>query len=233
MNTLLKKVMVHNAIYLLVALICLVSCSNPTAKQQSQDTESNVKNEDQETALKKILFFGNSLTAGYGLENTDEAFPGLIQKKIDSLNLPYQVVNAGLSGETSAGGNERIDWLLKQKIDIFVLELGANDGLRGLPVEETYHNLQSIINKVKSTWPNCKIVLTGMLVPPSMGQNYAENFKQIFPKLAKENELTLVSFLLENVAGEVELNQNDGIHPTKEGQRIMADNVWKTLFPLL
>lgn len=225
--------MIHNSIYLLAALICLISCTNPATKQQFQDTESKIKNEDQETSLKRILFFGNSLTAGYGLENTDDAFPGLIQKKIDSLDLPYQVVNAGLSGETTAGGNERIDWLLKQQIDIFVLELGANDGLRGLPVDETYANLQSIINKVESAWPDCKIVLTGMLVPPSMGQNYAENFKQIFPQLAEDNDLTLVSFLLENVAGEVELNQNDGIHPTKEGQHIMAENVWKTLFPLL
>lgn len=225
--------MTHNAISLLIALLCLVACSNPTGKQQSQKAESNVTSDDQETPRKRILFFGNSLTAGYGLENTDEAFPGLIQQKIDSLNLPYQVINAGLSGETTAGGNERIDWLLKQQIDVFVLELGANDGLRGLPVDETYRNLQSIINKVKSAWPDCKIVLTGMLVPPSMGQSYAEDFKQIFPKLAAENELSLVSFLLENVAGETELNQHDGIHPTIEGQRIIADNVWKTLFPLL
>lgn len=225
--------MTHNAISLLIALLCLVACSNPTGKQQSQKAESNVTSDDQETPRKRILFFGNSLTAGYGLENTDEAFPGLIQQKIDSLNLPYQVINAGLSGETTAGGNERIDWLLKQQIDVFVLELGANDGLRGLPVDETYDNLQSIINKVKSAWPDCKIVLTGMLVPPSMGQSYAADFKQVFPKLTEENELNLVSFLLENVAGEVELNQNDGIHPTVEGQRIIADNVWKTLFPLL
>lgn len=225
--------MARNSISLLVAIICLVSCSNPTDKQKSGRTENNIKNEDGETPLKTILFFGNSLTAGYGLENTDNAFPGLIQIKIDSLNLPYLVVNAGLSGETTAGGNERIDWLLKQRIDIFVLELGANDGLRGLPVDETYINLQSIIHKVKSAWPDCKIVLTGMLVPPSMGQHYAESFKQIFPRLAKENELALVPFLLDNVAGEVELNQNDGIHPTREGQRIMAENVWKTLFPLL
>lgn len=225
--------MTHNAISLLIALLYLVACSNPTGKQQSHKAESNVTSDDQETPRKRILFFGNSLTAGYGLENTDEAFPGLIQQKIDSLNLPYHVINAGLSGETTAGGNERIDWLLKQQIDIFVLELGANDGLRGLPVDETYGNLQSIINKVKSAWPDCKVVLTGMLVPPSMGQSYAEDFKQVFPKLAAENELNLVSFLLENVAGEVELNQNDGIHPTVEGQRIIADNVWKTLFPLL
>lgn len=223
-----------NSISVLLAVICLVSCASPGSQQSSEEKESNKEAATEEkAAMKRILFFGNSLTAGYGLDNTDDAFPGLIQKKIDSLNLPYQAVNAGLSGETTAGGNERVDWLLKQRIDIFVLELGANDGLRGLPVEETYNNLQSIIDKVKAAWPECQIVLTGMLVPPSMGQEYAENFKQIFPRLAEENELALVSFLLENVAGEVELNQEDGIHPTKEGQRIMAENVWATLHQLL
>lgn len=225
--------MTRTSISLLVTLLCLFSCSSPTDKEQSQEAESEVKNEDREESLKRILFFGNSLTAGHGLENPDDAFPGLIQKRIDSLNLPYQVVNAGLSGETTAGGNERIDWLLKQQIDIFVLELGANDGLRGLPVDQTHSNLQSIIDKVRSAWPDCKIVLTGMLVPPSMGQNYSENFKQVFPELAKENDLSLVPFLLENVAGEAELNQSDGIHPTVEGQRIVAENVWKILYPLL
>lgn len=226
--------MTFNSISVLLAVVCLVACSNPGNKQTAEESDNNIENtSEQEVIMKRILFFGNSLTAGYGLENTDNAFPGLIQKKIDSLDLPYQTVNAGLSGETTAGGNERIDWLLKQQIDIFVLELGANDGLRGLPVDETYNNLQSIIDKVKAAWPDCKIVLTGMLVPPSMGQEYAENFKQIFPTLAQENDITLVSFLLENVAGEVELNQEDGIHPTQEGQRIMADNVWKTLYSLL
>src|SRR5690606_10960218 len=223
-----------NSISVLLAVICLVSCASPGSQQSSEEKESNKEAATEEkAAMKRILFFGNSLTAGYGLDNTDDAFPGLIQKKIDSLNLPYQAVNAGLSGETTAGGNERVDWLLKQRIDIFVLELGANDGLRGLPVEETYNNLQSIIDKVKAAWPECQIVLTGMLVPPSMGQEYAENFKQIFPRLAAENELALVSFLLENVAGEVELNQEDGIHPTEQGQRIMAENVWRILHPLL
>lgn len=225
--------MTRTSISLLVTLLCLVSCSNPTEKQQSQKAESEVKNEDREEPLKRILFFGNSLTAGHGLDNPDDAFPGLIQKRIDSLSLPYQVVNAGLSGETTAGGNERIDWLLKQQIDIFVLELGANDGLRGLPVDQTHSNLQSIIDKVRTAWPDCKIVLTGMLVPPSMGQDYSENFKQVFPKLAKENDLSLVPFLLENVAGEAELNQSDGIHPTAEGHRIVAENVWEILYPLL
>lgn len=223
-----------NSISVLIAVICLISCASPGNQDQSQKTDDDItKGNDEKTKMKKILFFGNSLTAGYGLENTDNAFPGLIQKKIDSLDLPYQTVNAGLSGETTAAGNERVDWLLNQEIDIFVLELGANDGLRGLPVDETYNNLQSIIDKVKAAWPDCQIVLTGMLVPPSMGQEYAESFRQIFPQLAEENNLAFVSFLLENVAGEVELNQEDGIHPTKEGQRIMAENVWEVLYPLL
>lgn len=214
-----------------IALFCLISCSNPEGRQASLQTET--QNENSTLPVKKILFFGNSLTAGYGLDNKEEAFPGIIQTKIDSLQLPYETINAGLSGETSAGGNERIDWLLKQKIDVFVLELGANDGLRGLPTEETYQNLQSILNKVKSAWPDCKIVLTGMLVPPSMGQEYAKSFEEVFPRLAKENRISLVPFLLEDVAGIAELNQHDGIHPTKEGQRILAETVWKTLYPLL
>src|SRR5690606_31260658 len=129
--------MIHNSISLLVAMVLLVSCSNPINNQQSQDTGSIKKNDNQEAPIKRIVFFGTSLTAGYGLENTEDAFPGLIQKKLDSLDLPYQTINAGLSGETTAGGNERIDWLLNQQVDIFVLELGANDGLRGLPVDET------------------------------------------------------------------------------------------------
>jgi len=183
--------------------------------------------------MKHILFFGNSLTAGYGLDDTNTAFPGLIQLKINSLNLPYQVINAGLSGEITSSGKERIDLLLEQKIDIFVLELGANDGLRGLPVDETYKNLQAIIDKVKAAWPDCKMVLTGMLVPPSMGQKYFENFKAVFPKLAAENKMAFVPFLLENVATILELNQDDGIHPTAKGQIIMAENVWKVLYPIL
>jgi len=219
--------------YFLFIVIFIVACSNPDTQHISQKKNHTDDNKTKAAPAKNILFFGNSLTAGYGLDNADVAFPGLIQKKIDSLKLPYTVINAGLSGETSAGGKERIDWLLKQKIDVFVLELGANDGLRGLPVEETYNNLQSIINRVKQAWPDCKLVLTGMLVPPSMGKIYAENFKDIFPKLAKENNMLFVPFLLESVAGEVDLNQRDGVHPTVEGQKILAENVWRVLQPVL
>ena len=180
-----------------------------------------------------ILFLGNSLTAGYGLASQEAAFPGIIQQRIDSLELPYRVINGGLSGETSAAGKERIDWLLRERIDIFVLELGANDGLRGIPTEETSENLQQIIDKVKAKYPACKMVLTGMMVPPSMGGDYGKAFTAIFPALAKENNMAFVPFLLAGVAGEPELNQRDGIHPTEEGHQILANHVWKALQPLL
>ena len=214
----------------LYIIVFMFACTGSPEKKVSE--ENNDQDTMSTTAIKNILFFGNSLTAGYGLE-PGEAFPELIQKKIDSLGLPYRTINAGLSGETTAGGNARIDWLLKQRIDVFVLELGANDGLRGLPVKDTYTNLQSIVDKVKKAWPDCKIVLTGMLVPPSMGLDYSEDFKSIFPKLAKENDLVFVPFLLERVAGESHLNQQDGVHPTKEGQVIMAETVWNILKTIL
>lgn len=181
---------------------------------------------------KTILFYGNSLTAGYGLDPS-QAFPALIQQKIDSLGLPYTAVNAGVSGETSAGGNSRIDWILKQPVDVFVLELGANDGLRGIPVAETKKNLQSIIDKVKAKYPKAQLVLAGMQVPPNMGQQYTADFQAMFPELAQKNGATLIPFLLEGVGGEASLNQQDGIHPTAEGARILAQNVWQYLGPLL
>ncbi|MET3114567.1 acyl-CoA thioesterase-1 [Pedobacter sp. CG_S7] len=172
-----------------------------------------------------ILFFGTSLTAGYGLDQS-EAYPALIQKKIDSLKLPYSVINGGLSGETSAAGKNRIDWLLKQPIKVFVLELGANDGLRGVPVAETTANLQAIIDKVKSKYPDAKLILAGMEVPPNMGDKYASDFRDMFKKLAKKNKMVFVPFLLKGVGGVPKLNQNDGIHPTAKGQQILAENVW-------
>lgn len=181
---------------------------------------------------KTILFFGDSLTAGYGI-TPEQAFPNLIQQKIDEKGLNYKVVNAGLSGETSAGGVARIDWVLKQPVDIFVLELGANDGLRGLELSQTRENLQTIIDKLKAKNPRVKIVIAGMMVPPNMGEAYAQPFEQIFPDLAKKNNARLVPFLLEGVGGDPNLNQPDGIHPNVEGHKIVADNVWKVLSPLL
>ncbi|QNL48276.1 arylesterase [Olivibacter sp. SDN3] len=223
------------SIILSIVTLLTVSCTNnrnENSKDGQKDTSEKEMREPSEEQ-KYMLFFGNSLTAGYGLDSQEEAFPALIQEKIDSLALPYEVTNAGLSGETSAGGNERIDWLLKQPVDIFVLELGANDGLRGIETKTTYQNLASIIRKVKEANPNCKLLLAGMMVPPSMGTAYAKEFQAIFPRLAEEYQMTLIPFLLDGVGGNTELNQQDGIHPTAAGQRIIAENVWKILEPLL
>jgi len=214
----------------LLLLFCLACGNNDKTVAEQQTVKIEKK---QEEKLKTILFFGDSLTAGYGLEDPEAAFPYLIEQKIDSLKLPYKVISAGLSGETSAGGKNRIDWLLKQNMDIFVLELGANDGLRGLQVSETEKNLQSIIDQVKAKYPETKIVVTGMMVPPSMGTKYAATFKDIFPNLAKRNKAAFIPFLLEGVGGVPGLNQADGIHPTVEGHKILANNVWAVLQPIL
>jgi acyl-CoA thioesterase-1 len=198
-------------------------------KDKSKNKEST---DNQET--KNILFFGNSLTAGYGLNDpSSESFPSLIQARIDSLDLRYKVINAGLSGETTAGGKGRIGWLLKNKVDIFVLELGANDGLRGVPVTETGKNLQSIIDTVKQRYPDAKLMLLGMQVPPNMGGQYARQFNEVFPAIAKKNQMLLGPFLLKNVAGIPGLNLQDGIHPTADGQKILAENVWEVLKTIL
>ncbi|HEU5293025.1 MAG TPA: arylesterase [Cyclobacteriaceae bacterium] len=186
----------------------------------------------QGTSVKTILFFGDSLTAGYGL-SPEEAFPALVEKAFNKDGKPCKVVNAGLSGETSAGGLSRIDWILRQPIDVFVLELGANDGLRGLPLAETKKNLQAIIDKVKAKYPKTKIVIVGMMVPPNMGGDYTKQFNEIFPSLAKKNNATLMPFLLEGVAGNEKLNLPDGIHPNIEGHKIVAGNVKKVLTPLM
>lgn len=181
---------------------------------------------------KTILFFGDSLTAGYGLTE-EEAFPALVEKELNEKGKKVRVINAGLSGETSAGGLTRIDWVLRQPIDIFILELGANDGLRGVPLAETKKNLQAIIDKVKSKNKNVKVVVAGMMVPPNMGKDYSTEFQKIFPELARTNNAKLIPFLLEGVAGDEKLNQADGIHPTVEGHKIVAGNVRKVLEGIL
>lgn len=209
-------------------LFLLSACGGKSTSDNSQQDTS--KNETAAASNKKsIIFFGDSLTAGYGLEDPDQAFPGVIQHRLDSLKMPYNVINAGVSGETTAGGLSRIDWVLKQKVSVFILELGANDGLRGIPTDETSKNLQAIIDKVKAKYPDAKIILAGMQVPPSMGADYANSFKAVFPTLAQKNKIDLIPFLLDNVAGIPKLNQKDGIHPTAEGAKIVAGNVWGVL----
>jgi acyl-CoA thioesterase I len=213
--------------------ISLTACNSAGTNNDdaSKDTVSASSAEKADRRpVRTVLFFGDSLTAGYGLDDpATEAYPSVIQEKIKAADLTYKVINAGNSGETSAGGLGRIDWILKQKIDVFVLELGANDGLRGVPVSDTRKNLQQIIDRVKAKYPDAKLVLTGMQVPPSMGKAYANDFKAMFPDLAEKNNMELVPFLLDKVGGMPKLNQADGIHPTKEGAKIVADNVWGVL----
>lgn len=179
-----------------------------------------------------ILFFGDSITAGYGI-GQDQAFPALIQQKIDSLGWNFSVRNGGLSGETSAGGVRRIDWMLQNDIDVFVLELGGNDGLRGIDLKSTKQNLQQIIDKVQKKYPDASIILAGMQVPPNLGTEYTRQFKNIYPALSKSNDLVLIPTLLQNVGGKSDLMQADGLHPTEKGHKRMADTIWETLKPIL
>jgi acyl-CoA thioesterase-1 len=181
-----------------------------------------------------IVFFGDSLTAGYGLSDpVTQSFPAQVQALIDAEHLPWRVVNAGLSGETSAGGLRRIDWVLGRRPDIVVLELGGNDGLRGIAPEVTQANLQGVIGRIREKCPSARILIAGMRMPTSMGEEYSEAFARVYPALAARNSATLIPFLLEGVGGRPELNQADGIHPTAEGARRVARNVWRVLRPLL
>lgn len=220
--------------YFLFAFL-LIACgesANQKATTNADDNTADSVTATTEVKQKNIIFFGDSLTAGYQLD-PEEAFPARIQEIVDSLGLDYNVVNAGLSGETTAGGLNRINWILNQQADVFVLELGANDGLRGIPLNETRQNLQAMIDTVRSKNADSAIVLAGMQIPPNLGQEYTAEFSAIFTDLAKENNLALIPFLLDGVAGIPELNLPDGIHPTPEGHRIVAANVWKVLEPII
>jgi acyl-CoA thioesterase I len=215
--------------------LAMIACDNIESKKETVKAEKAneaVAAESVEDNRKVILFFGNSITAGYGLDMS-EAFPALIQQRLDSLGYSYHVINAGLSGETSAGGLSRIDWVLKTPVDIFALELGGNDGLRGISLDDTEKNLSEIIEKVRQSNPQVKIIVAGMQIPPNMGQEYTDQFKGIFPSLAEKHNTALIPFILEGVGGIPELNLADGIHPTPEGHKILADNVWAVLKPII
>ncbi|WP_345951915.1 arylesterase [Mucilaginibacter sp. PAMB04274] len=184
--------------------------------------------------MKNILFFGDSLTAGYGLLNVSlESLPALIQARIIKEKLAYQVINAGVSGETSSGGLARIDLLLKQPVDVFVLELGANDILRGISPQTTASNLQAIINKVKAAHPHAKMALLGMELPGWIPGAFVAQFRAVFSQVAKSNNMAFLPFLLDGVAGVSHLNLRDGLHPTAQGYQIIADKVWPVIQPLL
>jgi acyl-CoA thioesterase-1 len=218
----------------LLWLACLLPhCSEGPGRPAPAKRNSTERSSRQESRKHRILFFGDSLTAGYGLEDPSDGFTAVLSRRIDSLGWDWEVVNAGLSGETSAGGDGRIEWVLQQPVDVFILELGANDGLRGIPVDETARNLQSIIDKVKKANPDARLVMAGMQAPPNMGTEFTGRFRRLFPELAERNGMVLIPFLLEGVAGEPGLNQPDGIHPTKEGHRIVAETVWLSLRNLI
>ncbi len=220
----------------LFILLTVWNCGSSGTKTESKsgDSTSKASTAAPANASKKqlVLFYGNSLTAGYGVEPS-QAFPALVGQKIDSAGLNYTVVNAGLSGETTAGGKSRINWVMRQPVAVFVLELGGNDGLRGLPLSATRQNLQAIMDTVRKKSPEATIVLAGMQIPPNMGTTYTKEFRELFKELADKNKAVLIPFLLEGVGGIPKLNQPDGIHPTPEGHKLVANTVWKVLKPIL
>jgi acyl-CoA thioesterase-1 len=213
------------------SFLLLFGCGEGTSSKSPEAKENGDVQEVVETENSKggtILFFGDSLTAGLGLD-PNLAFPALLQKRLDSLGYSFEVVNAGLSGETTASGSNRLDWVLRQPVDVFVLELGANDGLRGIPISETRKNLVYMIDVVRAKYPKAIIILAGMQLPPNMGPDYTGEFRKIFPEVAESEGVLLIPFLLEGVGGIPELNQEDGIHPTEAGHQIVAENVWPVL----
>lgn len=181
---------------------------------------------------KNILIFGDSITAGYGVD-PEQAFPSILQQKIDSAGLHFKVINGGLSGETSAGGLRRISWVLQRKVDIMILELGGNDGLRGIELQSTKNNLQQIITTAQNKYPDIQIIIAGMQVPPNLGIEYTNEFVNLYIDLAEENNLPLIPLILDAVGGYEEFMQPDKIHPNAEGHLIVAETVWKTLFPII
>ncbi|WP_228694291.1 arylesterase [Lunatimonas sp.] len=209
-------------------VVAVGGCTAPKNQEEARRDTAKVEEIIVEEDRPLILFFGNSLTAGYGLEE-EQAFPALIQEKIDREGLVYRVVNGGLTGETTASGLNRLDWFLEEAPAVFVLELGGNDGLRGIPVEETRRNLKNILQKVKESYPETYILLAGMQIPPNMGQAYTSAFSGMYEEIAEEEGVGLIPFLLEGVAGDPELNLPDGIHPTAEGHEIVAATVWEYL----
>lgn len=225
----------------LLGMFMLHSCQSTTQNQTESASQSQTSDSlptsrssggENDSTGNTILVLGNSIAAGYGLQ-LEQSFPSLLQNRIDSLGLDYQVVNAGLSGETTTAGVNRLPWLLRQPVDILIIELGGNDGLRGIDPSVTEQNLLKMIDLARAKYPQIEIILCGMLAPPNMGPAYTEPFQAVFDKVADEKQTLLVPFILEGVAGIPGLNQEDGIHPTPAGQVIVADNVWQILAPLL
>ena len=217
----------------IVAASILAACSREEEASSSSVASDTATLADTVSGRKgRILFVGTSLTAGLGLD-PQQSYPALIARRIDSLGLPYEVDNAGYSGETSAGALRRIDWLVRNPVDVLVLETGANDGLRVLSVDSMRANIQTIIDRVRAASPNVRILLVGMEAPPNLGPRYTSEFRKVFPEVAERNGATLLPFLLVGVAGVDSLNQGDGIHPNVAGSRRLAETVWRALAPML
>lgn len=216
-----------------LALVVMIGCDGTERNVEVADAaESSAAVAEAADAPATVLMLGTSLTAGLGLQPED-AYPALIQERVDAERLPFRIVNAGVSGETSAGALRRLDWLMRQRFDVLVIETGANDMLRGMDLDSTRANIQAIIDRVRRERPEVRIVLAGMLAPPNLGRDYATRFGEIYPELSRENEVPLIPFLLQDVGGVPEMNQGDGIHPNEDGAALVARNVWDVLGPVL
>lgn len=215
--------------------VAATDAATKTASSSSPaPSQSAVPAKDTSPERGVVLFLGTSLTEGYGLGNAREhAFPARVQTRIDRAGLPFRVVNAGVGGDTSAGGLRRLEWLLRTPVRVLVIELGANDGLRGLDVDALRNNLLAVIRRTRARYAEVAILLAGMQAPPNLGERYTASFSAVFPEVAREADVTLIPFLLEGVGGVRELNQADGIHPSVEGHAIIAETVWARLEPVL
>lgn len=216
---------------ILLASVVAAACQAPPEERseisQSASDPTPASNPAPEASDPKIVFLGTSLTAGYGLADPSQAYPALIQARLDSLGYSYRVVNAGISGETSAGALRRIDWLMGQGVvAVLFVETGANDGLRGLDLESLKLNIDSIIARARLQDPPPRVIIAGMEALPNLGRQYTDRFREVYPAVARSAGVALVPFLLEGVAGVPALNQSDGIHPTAEGQRKIAELIW-------
>jgi acyl-CoA thioesterase-1 len=225
--------MVARALFLLLVTVLIVGAGCDRDNGRSPAVPSSAPSTapaSRPAKLPRVVFLGDSLTAGLGVDQ-EQAFPAVVGQVLEAEGTPVAVVNAGVSGDTTAGGLRRLDWLLRQKPDVVVVGLGANDGLRGLKLEASEQNLREIVSKSRDA--GAKVLILGMLIPPNYGPEYTSAFREIYPRLAKELNVGLVPFLLEGVGGEPRLNQPDGIHPTPEGHRIVARNVLPYLQALL
>jgi len=224
---------ISNITIILLISLSVISCKDNSPKQNEVESDSELETKADDSSTKKdkkvILCFGNSLTAGYGLDDETTWWTSLLQERIDSMGYNYTVVNAGLSGETTSGGLQRISWALNQQVDIFILELGANDMLRGLAVDNTRENLEKIIISVREKNKDISVIVAGMMAPPNMGKDYENAFNNIYPFLTKKYDATLIPFFLDGVALDADLNLPDGKHPNAKGQKIVLENVWKAI----